>query len=344
MRASRHGEAAGSGRSPAMRILSPADGPAEAAPLIDAGAEEIYAGYVPPFWSEVYGPVVSCNRRTYAEANVPSLDDLAALVREAALRDVPVFLAINASPVPDGMIPRMAELARDLSRIGVRGVIVSDLSLLLALRDARLRRLPVHASTLLSSFNALSVAFLKEAGAARAILPRELSVPEVAALAAVPDSIPLEVIGMRGRCPNIEGFCTHLHDDPGRTWPCELRYGKTWRGGGGGVPAAVREALERHEGADRHYSCGLCAVPLLDRAGVRALKIVGRGAETGRKVAATAAVRAMRDWGRDAGPDAEACARRGKEAYRELFGRPCRPVNCCFPEFGPGRPPGGGPP
>ncbi len=320
-----------------MLILSPADKVSEVPGLVDAGADELYAGFVPPFWSEAFGPVVSCNRRSYAEANVPSLDVLADLVHAAVLRDVPVHLALNATPVPDAMIPKLVAFAADLARLGIRGVIVSDLPLLLALRDAKFRRLEIHASTLFSAFNAAAVAFLRRAGAARVILAREVSVAEAAATVAAAADTPIEVIGLRGRCPNIEGFCTHLHDDPARTWPCELKYEKEWLGKGP-FPDAVREAIGRNEGTDRADSCGLCAIPLLERAGVHAFKVVGRGAESARKVSAAAAANAMREFGRAGTPDAAACARRGKAMYRDVWGRDCRPENCYFPEFGPGLP------
>ena len=326
-----------------MLILSPVDSLSEVDALVDAGADELYAGFVPPFWSESFGPVVSANRRSYEEANVGSLDALADLVHAAALRDVPVHLALNATPVPDAMIPKMVAFAGDMARLGIRGVIVSDLSLLLALRDAKFRRLDIHASTLFSAFNGAAVAFLRRAGATRVVLAREVAVAEAAAAVAAAADTPIEVIGLRGRCPNVEGFCTHLHDDPGRTWPCELRYEKEWRGKGA-FPGEVREAIARDEGTDRAGSCGLCAIPLLEKAGVHAFKIVGRGAEAARKVSAAGAARAMRDFGRAGAPDAAACARRGKAAYRGLCGTDCRPENCYFPEFGPGlpEPPPGG--
>jgi len=317
-------------------ILSPVDRASEVAELIEAGAGELYAGYVPPFWAETFGPVVSCNRRSFDEANAGSIDDLAALVDAAAVRDVPVHVAVNASPIPDGTIPRLVETARELARTGVRGVIVSDLSLLLALRDGKFRRLSLHASTLFSAFNGMTVAFLRRAGAERVIVARELSTAEIAAMVLPARETRLEAIGFRGRCPNIEGFCTHLHDDPRRTWPCELRYEKGWAGPGGTIPADVSEAIERNEGADRFFSCGLCAVPLLERAGVHALKIVGRGSETSSKVEAVRAVAAMREYGREAVAGPADCAARGKALYRETFGRPCRTENCYFPEFRPG--------
>lgn len=319
-----------------MKVLSPADGAAEAAELVSAGAEELYAGHVPSFWKEAFGPVVSCNRRSYAEASVSSIGELESMVVAASERDVPVFLALNASPVPESMIPPMVEFVAGLARRGVRGVIVSDLSLLLALRNANFRRLELHASTLFSTFNGTAVAFLRKAGATRVILARELSTKDISKMVGACGDIPLEVIGLRGRCPNIEGFCTHLHDDPGRTWPCELRYEKEWRGEGADVPGGLLDAMERSERADRHYSCGLCAIPLLERAGVHALKIVGRGAEMERKVAAVKAVCAMRQWGRSSSSGPSECARKGKDMYAEMHGRPCRPADCCFPEFGPG--------
>lgn len=319
-----------------MLILSPVDRASEVPELAAAGAEELYAGYVPPFWAETFGPVVSCNRRSFDEANVGSIGELDDLVHAAAVRDVPVHVALNASPIPDDMIPRLVETVRELARIGVRGAIVSDLSLLLALRDAKFRRLSLHASTLFSAFNGMTVAFLRRAGAERVILARELSTGEIAAMVPPAGETRLEAIGFRGRCPNIEGFCTHLHDDPGRTWPCELRYEKEYRGSGDAIPPDALCALGRDEGADRYFSCGLCAVPLLERAGVHALKIVGRGSETSRKAEAVRAVAAMREFGRKAVPGFRDCARRGKELYRETFGRPCRPENCYFPEFRPG--------
>ena len=72
-----------------MLILSPVDRASEVPELVEAGAEELYAGYVPPFWAETFGPVVSCNRRSFDEANVGTFDDLGANLIEEFLRRVP---------------------------------------------------------------------------------------------------------------------------------------------------------------------------------------------------------------------------------------------------------------
>lgn len=326
-----------------MLILSPVDSAAEGEALIDAGADELYAGYVPEFWADEFGLLVSCNRRTYKEANLGSREELDELASASAERGVPVYLALNAWPIVNELIPRLVEFVADLdAHSDVRGVIVADLSLLLALRVAALPRMELHASVGFSAFNTPAIGFLKRAGALRVILPRDLTVTQISELVASNEGTPLEAIGIRGKCPNIEGFCTHLHDDPDRRWPCELHYDKEWRGDGEDAFASVRALLERNEGKRGSgrkglpFSCGLCAIPLLDRAGVHSFKLVGRGVETPGKVKAVVATRRMLDWGRQAHPDAASCAREGKSIYEELFGQPCEPKHCYFPEFGPG--------
>jgi putative protease len=356
-----------------VRILCPVDRADEVDRLVDAGAGELYAGVVPPSWEGEYGPLVTPTRRTFAAAHASGLDEFGRIAAAAAGRGVPVFAVLNVSPVPDRMIAPLLAHAEDLVRAGAAGLIVADPGLLAALAARPFhappaagggegggavppregspggpvhRALPVErvashvkpyelvASTLFSVFNGAAAAFLARAGATRVVLPRELSADELCALAGE-SSLPVEAVAMRGRCPNVEGFCTHLHDDPERTWPCELRYAKEWRGAGEGIPPFVERALSRDEGTDRHFSCGLCAVPILAAGGVHALKVVGRGAETERKVEAVAAVAAMLAWGEGAAPSSAECARRGKELYRRLHGRPCRRENCYFPEFSP---------
>lgn len=317
-----------------LRILSPVDSVDEVGPLRDAGADELYAGFNPPVFADAFGgDFVVANRRSYPEGSLTTLDAVYDLVFAAAVRDLPVHIALNTAPVPDSLLPAMVETVKKLAGLDTRGVIVADLGLLREIAKSNFRRFEATASVLFSVFNAATVAFLRRAGAGRVVLARELSTADVEGVVNGARGVPLEVLGFRGRCPNIEGFCTHLHDDPGRCWPCEAAYGKEWRGDGP-VPDGMFEFLSREEGRDRRFSCGLCAVPILERVGVAVLKIVGRGAEVGSKVEAVRAVSAMREAGREGFcPDAASCARAGKALYREIFGRPCSAADCSFPEF-----------
>lgn len=319
-----------------LRILSPVDSVDEVGPLRDAGADELYAGFNPPVFAEMFGgDFVVANRRSYPEGSLTTLDAVYDLVFAAAVRDLPVHIALNTTPIPDSLLPAMIDTVKKLAGLDVRGVIAADLGLLRGIAGCKFRRFEATASVLFSVFNAATVAFLRRAGAGRVVLAREMSTADVEGVIAGARGVSLEVLGFRGRCPNIEGFCTHLHDDPGRCWPCEAAYGKEWRGDGP-VPDGLFDSLSMDDRRDRRLSCGLCAVPILERAGVAVLKIVGRGAEVGAKVEAIRAVAAMREAGREGFcPDAASCARAGKALYVEVFGRPCSAADCCFPEFHP---------
>ncbi|NJC89072.1 MAG: hypothetical protein FIB02_11185 [Desulfuromonas sp.] len=55
-----------------MSIISPVDHLAEAESLLQAGADELYGGFVPPQWREDYSLLASLNQRTFAEAQSDS--------------------------------------------------------------------------------------------------------------------------------------------------------------------------------------------------------------------------------------------------------------------------------
>ena len=63
-----------------MKIISPVDNPTEAIKLIDAGANELYGGYVPSEWSERFTLLTSINQRTFANAQLDNYEDLCAVV------------------------------------------------------------------------------------------------------------------------------------------------------------------------------------------------------------------------------------------------------------------------
>ena len=79
-----------------MKILCPVDRPDEVDRLVDAGAGELYAGAVPPFWEDEFGPLVTPTRRTFAGAHAASVEELGRIVHAAAVRAVPVFAVLNA--------------------------------------------------------------------------------------------------------------------------------------------------------------------------------------------------------------------------------------------------------
>lgn len=315
-----------------MNIMSPVDSIKETELLIDSGAQELYGGYLPGFWEEKFGHVVSINRRSYQDANISSFDELKQVIGLCRVRNVPFYLLLNAPAVFDEDVESVVTFAAECADTGVSGFIISDLNLLSRLSEASLN-VELHASTLFTVYSHSTIRFLESLGVGRVVISRELALGETCELSRKTGTIKVDVISFRGKCPNIEGFCSHLHDDPDRRWPCELPYRKQWVGVfEKGLKDDVFENIGQWEGLDRLYSCGICALPMLASSGIHAAKIVGRGSETEKKVRAVTVLKKVIDFCRGES-DLERCIAIGRSIYAEEFGTPCSQKNCYYPEF-----------
>lgn len=315
-----------------MNIVSPVDGFNEAESLIGSGANELYGGYLPDFWIEKYGHMTSLNRRSFRAANIASFEELDRICELCWKKDVPFHLVLNAPIVPEGDLAPVVDFASELAARGVSGFIVSDLNLLSRLSEARLK-VELHASTLLAAFSLATIRFFTSFGVRRVILSRELALGETCELAKKAGEAKLDIIAFRGKCPNIEGYCSHLHDDPDRRWPCQLPYRKKWVGAfEKSLKDQVFENISEWEGLDPFYSCGICALPQLASSGVHSARIEGRGLETEKKLRAVAVLRKMLEFCKDES-DLERSITIGRSIYVEEFGMPCSQKNCYFPEF-----------
>jgi putative protease len=307
-----------------MTILSPFDRVDEIEPLVAAGARELYGGVQPASWAS---RVLSANQRTFASAHLASEEAFAEAAAEAGRLGVPTHLVLNAPVYDPSAYRALLGLAERAAGWGVAGAIVGDPGLLLRLRSARLP-LELTVSTLAGALNGASFGLFRELGARRAVLPRHLTLSEVALVVRANPRLDFEAFVLIGKCPNEEGHCTFQHVSPSQRWPCEIPYELSHAGG---EPVALRHPLSRWHGdwrgADRRLACGLCALGALGRLGVRTAKLVGRGGPTAGKVANVRLVAAFLRGDR---PPEEA-----RRAYDERFGRPCHPLTCYFPELHP---------
>ncbi len=192
-----------------MKILAPVNDPREVGALIEAGADELYCGFLPPGWSASYSVAASPNRREWGSANVSSREGFARIVAEAHARRVPVHVAVNALytrsqyPAVFGQIAFFKECKVD-------ALIVADLGLLAALKKED-HGFAVHVSTGGTTFNASSARFYQSLGATRIVLPRHLGVEEARALVQKCPGMEFEMFIMNSGCKNIDGFCTFQH-------------------------------------------------------------------------------------------------------------------------------------
>jgi putative protease len=315
-----------------MRVISPVDHLAEADLLLDAGADELYGGYVPEEWRERFSLLASINQRTFAGAQLEGYEALAGVVAKAHARGRAFSLTLNAPYYTEEQMPLLLDYVDGAVAAGIDGVILADLGLLRLLRR-RHPRLEYHASTMAHLGNSAAVAFYLQQGVSRVIFPRHLTVAEMGRIAGKLPQVRFDAFLLVGKCPNTEGLCTFHHSSPDRIWPCEVPYAIA------PLEEPASPQLERamaRQGSwattDRRHGCGLCAIPPLQRIGLFGLKLVGRGAPTAQKVQNLLLVR---DFIALAGQESDFAAyrRRARAAHRARFGAPCSPNVCYYPEF-----------
>ena len=309
-------------------ILAPVNALDEVTPLMEAGAHWLYGGVLPSEWADRFPSTVLLNQRTFASAQFPSLAQLGNAVKRAREHGGAFALTLNAPFYMDEQMPLVLELARWAVDAGVEALIVADPGLIVSLRDRGVE-LPLHLSTMGIAANAHSVKFYADQGITRIILPRFLSLAQIAILTSAIPSIEYEAFILVGKCPHIEGLCTFVHDSPDRRWPCEWEWDLTDEAGDR-APVNISGHFSGIRENDRRDGCGLCALPALKAAGVSIFKVVGRGAPMLRKLQLVGHLnKLLKEM--PAEPD-KAWIMTCKDSYRELYGHLCSEHNCYYPE------------
>jgi collagenase-like PrtC family protease len=176
-----------------LELVCPAGTPAALRAAVDAGADSVYCGFR------------DCtNARNYPGLNF-DVDELREGVAYAHARNCKVLVAINTFPPAGGAGP-WHRAVDEAAAAGADAVILADIGVLdyATRRQPGLRR---HLSVQASAANAPSIAFFRENfDVKRVVLPRVLSVEEVAALIAE-IGIETEVFAFGSVGPMSEGRC-----------------------------------------------------------------------------------------------------------------------------------------
>lgn len=263
--------------------LAPVNGRRSAHRLIEAGAHELYLGFYDRPWEEAFG-AAPLNRMSGfgPEANAFSFDELLDELR--AIRsehgDAPrlfcVFNSMGYTSRQHDFIAR--SYLEPLARAGATGVILSGPELAY---EAHACGLQTVASTMAGAYSALAVQYLADQGIDRVILPRDLSLADIEAVARAVPSMRYEVFLMRNGCVFADSHCMGLHRS-GRPSVCRtLRASNGWRQSSQTVrDEDPRDRRQAHRlWAERLHlnTCGLCALWRFEQLGIEAYKVVGRG-------------------------------------------------------------------
>lgn len=242
-------------QSPPPAILAPAGSRPAFLAALAAGADAIYCG-LKRFSARM-------------EAKNFSLKELIPLTELAHAKGVQVHIPLNALVKPDEL-SQMGRILATLSRsVRPDGLIIQDPALLVLARQVGFTG-QIHLSTLanLSFPQGLQVA--RKLGADRVVLPRELSVDEIKAMAeACPPGLELEVFIHGALCYGVSGRC----------------YWSSYLGGKSGLRGRCvqpcRRLYRQNQGQKRFFSCQDLSLDVLVKVlksvpPIRAWKIEGR--------------------------------------------------------------------
>ncbi len=241
-------------------ILAPAGDRASLRAALAAGADAVY------FWLDD-----GFNARARAENF--ALAELRATVAQIHRAGTKAYVTLNTL-VFEPELAEVARIVRGVAEAGVDAIIVQDPSVALFAR-AICPALEVHASTQMTISSAGGAAFAKQLGATRFVVPRELSVDEIAALAGETD-LELEVFVHGALCVSWSGQCLTSEAWGGRSanrgqcaQSCRMPYALL-------VDGRAEELGEVRYLLSPKDLAGVRAVPSLVAIGVHGLKIEGR--------------------------------------------------------------------
>ena len=141
-----------------IEVLAPAGNPAALKAAVFAGADAVYMG----------GSLFSAR----ASAVNFSREEMREAVLFARERNVRVYVTVNTL-LKDDELPEALDFCKFLCSVPVDGILIQDMGLFNILREA-CPEMPLHASTQMSLHTPGGAALLKELGASRVVLAREM--------------------------------------------------------------------------------------------------------------------------------------------------------------------------
>jgi U32 family peptidase len=324
-----------------MKIVAPACSLEDAQAALAAGADELYVGVMPEAWTRAFGDGDGLTRRQGAPAHVQTMQDLKAIAKLGAASGRTMTLVMNAR-YSAAQEPHVCDLLQRWEDMGGAAVMVADPGILMVLhqRGSRLRR---HLSLLAGVFNRESVQLFAQWGVTRIVLPRDLTIAEVAAITSGDPAMEYEMVGLFQKCVFIDGFCGFRHsmrfpaDVPGAfayqrlpQFPLPVVWSDDPDYEGHGCQVAWQTEAGSVQ-CDRQNdfvlpSCAACSLPALAAANVRYVKIAGRGYPLDMVIRG---IRFLHEALRLHG-SRPAKSREVLELYARAFGAPCHEAHCYF--------------
>lgn len=248
--------------------------------LAQAGADEVFCGYVPYSWNKKYGNLMPLNRREvlYYHVQIGSFSEMQILSKMMDAIGVPVTITFNALYYTEQQYQEIAEMIASLMQIGFSRYIIADIGLVAYLRQQGID-CKIHISGEMGEVNRLTFSFLKPYEISRMIFHRQNTITDMQSCIQNNNqdtsfsTMEYEAFFLNERCQFHGGYCNSMHCDE-LTHLCRVPYQLVPITGQNPITEQREKELPEVIGMT---GCGLCALPKLKEAGITHLKIVGRG-------------------------------------------------------------------
>lgn len=270
--------------------------------LVKAGADEVFAGFVPYTWNKKYGTLFPLNRREvlYYNVQINSIEDMKILKKMVDVYKVPVTITFNYIYYLKEQYEIIIDIIKKLISIGFDEFIIADIALLQYLKDKNIK-CSIHLSGECAEINRLSIDFLNQFNIERYIFHRKNTIEDMKSCIEgnKVKNLEYEAFILNERCHYTGGFCSSLHCDE-LAHICQLQYTMGKVDEKSNHFKTVDDDLKDYykETEDESFEeddfeenecyevpsyilgssgCGICALKRLEDAGVTHLKVVGRG-------------------------------------------------------------------
>jgi len=235
-----------------LEILSPAGSPEGVVAAVQNGADAVYLGF------NEFNARINAKNFTF--------DEFGRAIEYCRIRGVKTYLTLNTL-ASDRELPVIAHQTKEASRFGVDAVIVQDLGVMRAVRQA-VPDIPLHASTQMSVHSLEGVKMAAAMGFSRIVVARELSRKKLLYICRN-SPIEIEVFVHGALCMSYSGQC-YMSSMIGRrsgnrglcAQPCRLNYNA--------VGHAISHPLSLKDNCLVRYLADLESI------GVTGIKIEGR--------------------------------------------------------------------
>jgi len=336
-----------------IKILSPISRSDEVEDIIAAGADELYCGILLDDWRNRYTVSASLNRRQEdnfilgTSPHYKSFKDLKESIKIAHSHGVSVILTLNEHYYSQDQYPHLRFYVDEALEAGVDAFIIGDTAFILSLQERGID-IAIHISTAGTAFNSETVKFYQELGATRIILPRHLTIEEIASIASEAPDIELEAFILNSRCANIDGFCTFQHgladlfpDEKTKEQyrnACMLPYNvSAFANTLGPLDPLTKERISWERQliwSALHIDdrpCGACALYEFSEIGLHGVKIVGRQNAKSKKVKDVTFLRTLINFLSEKNPNKDEFRKFSRSLYQETYKWPCLVFKCYYP-------------